>query len=332
MAEKVAHTERVARELMEKAYEYLSESDPGRVKKIGRKLLKMKYSGGYEVLARAYEMEGRREEAIGVLEDGVKSVPNVWLLWQQLGNLYSDTGNFDKANQCYEKALTLPQVDQSQINFNKAISLHRQNRGDEALAALEQIESDELHWPALALRVAIFNGIGQYQKAADLAKHLIERILESEELFGQFTIELAGLLTELGNALLNGPKDSISARACYLQALRYVKDFQYAFAMLRQIYGQVSPDARHFRVVVRGHWHEPIEEGASAPEFISTFELVADNLDEAMAQIRELEPEQVEPSLKIVDFQDVGPSPDDLKGVYWRTGYMFFEPEEGHQT
>lgn len=330
MTEKVAHTERVARELMEKAYEHLSEGDAPRAKKIGKKLLKMKYSGGYEVMARALEIEGNKEEARALLEEGVKNVPHVWLLWQQLGNLYSDEGDFAAAESAYDRALACPQVDASQINFNKAIALNRQKRFADAMEALEKVESDDLHWPSLALRVAILNGIGQAHKAADLAKHLVEQILASEELFNRYTIELAGLLTELGNALLESRGDPHAARACYLQALRYVKHFQYALVMLRQLYEEQSPDARHFRVIARGRWPQPLEEGEAPPEFLSTFEAVADTVEEALSQFSELEPHEVQPTLKIEEFEDCGPSPDDLKGVYWRTGYMFFK-EEGDE-
>lgn len=326
MADNPEHSEQQARELMQKGYEYLSEGDPGQAKKLGKKLLKMKYSGGYELLARAYEMEERPQDAIAVLEEGTRAVPQIWLLWQQLGNLQSDQGDYQAANESYTKALDCPGVDTSQIYFNKAIALHRCNLPQEAMDSLDQVESDDLHWPSLALRVALLNGLEQYHKAADLAKHLAENLLGSEELFTQYTIELAGIITELGIAVGRGNNDIDGARHCFIQALRYVKNFSYALAMLRQVYHMESADAQHFRLLVRGVWFEPIEQhGSGNPGFYSTFDIVADNAEEAMAFAAELEPDEVRDSLVVEEVSVLGPCPNDLKGVYNRTGYAFYD-------
>lgn len=326
MADNPEHSEQQARELMQKGYEHLSEGDAGEAKKLGKKLLKMKYSGGYELLARAYEMEERPQDAIAVLEEGTRAVPQIWLLWQQLGNLQSDQGDFQAANESYTKALDCPGVDSSQIYFNKAIALHRCNMPQEAMEALDQVESDDLHWPALALRVALLNGLEQYHKSADLAKHLAERLLGSEELFTQYTIELAGIITELGIAVGRGNNDIDGARHCFIQALRYVKNFSYALAMLRQVYHMESTEAQHFRLLVRGTWFEPIEQhGTGNPGFYSTFDIVADNAEEAMAFAAELEPDEVRDSLVVEEVSVLGPCPQDLKGVYNRTGYAFYD-------
>ncbi|HIA55352.1 MAG TPA: hypothetical protein EYN91_25260 [Candidatus Melainabacteria bacterium] len=334
MADNPEHSEQQARELMQKGYEYLSEGDPGQAKKLGKKLLKMKYSGGYELLARAYEMEERPQDAIAVLEEGTRAVPQIWLLWQQLGNLQSDQGDYQAANESYTKALDCPGVDTSQIYFNKAIALHRCNLPQEAMDSLDQVESDDLHWPSLALRVALLNGLEQYHKAADLAKHLAENLLGSEELFTQYTIELAGIITELGIAVGRGNNDIDGARHCFIQALRYVKNFSYALAMLRQVYHMESADAQHFRLLVRGVWFEPIEQhGAGNPGFYSTFDIVADNAEEAMAFAAELEPDEVRDSLVVEEVSVLGPCPNDLKGVYNRTGYAFYDQSaEGSVT
>ncbi len=327
MADNPDHSEKVARELMQKGYEYLTEGDPGQAKKLGKKLLKMKYSGGYELLARAYEMEERPQDAIAVLEEGTRAVPQIWLLWQQLGNLQSDQGDFQAANESYTRALDCPGVDSSQIYFNKAIALHRCNLPQEAMDALDEVDSDDLHWPGLALRVALLNGLDQHHKAADLAKHLAEVLLGSEELFTQYTIELAGIITELGIAVGRGNNDIDGARHCFIQALRYVKNFSYALAMLRQVYHMESVDAQHFRLLVRGTWFEPIEQhGSGNPGFYSTFDIVADNADEAMAFAAELEPDEVRESLVLEEVSVLGPCPEDLKGVYNRTGYAFYDP------
>lgn len=329
MAENAEHSEKIARELMQKGYEYLNEGDPGHAKKLGKKLLKMKYSGGYELLARAYEMEDRPQDAIAVLEEGTRAVPQIWLLWQQLGNLQSDQGDFQAANESYTKALDCPGVDSSQIYFNKAIALHRCNMPQDAMTALDEVDSDELHWPGLALRVALLNGLEQHHKAADLAKHLAERLLGSEELFTQYTIELAGIITELGIAVGRGNNDIDGARHCFIQALRYVKNFSYALAMLRQVYHMESANAQHFRLLIRGTWFEPIEQhGPVNPGFYSTFDIVADNPEEAMAFASELEPDEVRDSLIVEEVSVLGPCPEDLKGVYNRTGYAFFVPDD----
>ncbi|HNB24969.1 MAG TPA: hypothetical protein PKZ32_21285, partial [Candidatus Melainabacteria bacterium] len=146
------------------------------------------------------------------------------------------------------------------------------------------------------------------------------------ELFTQYTIELAGIITELGIAVGRGNNDIDGARHCFIQALRYVKNFSYALAMLRQVYHMESTEAQHFRLLVRGSWFEPIEQhGSGNPGFYSTFDIVADNAEEAMAFAAELEPDEVRDSLVVEEVSVLGPCPNDLKGVYNRTGYAFFD-------
>ncbi len=122
---------------------------------------------------------------------------------------------------------------------------------------LDEVDSDDLHPGTFAWRVALLNGLEQHHKAADLAKHLTETLLGSEPLFTQYTIELAGIITELGIAVGRGNNDIDGARHCFIQALRYVKNFSYALAMLRQVYHMESASAQHFRLLIRGTWFGP---------------------------------------------------------------------------
>jgi hypothetical protein len=70
-------------------------ADPNALE-IGKKLKSMKYSGGFEIMAMAYADDDQKDKAIECLEEGVKTCPDVWILWQMLGNYRSDQDNLTK--------------------------------------------------------------------------------------------------------------------------------------------------------------------------------------------------------------------------------------------
>ena len=89
--------------LMDNAFTLLEECQPSKALKIGEKLRKLKYSGAFEIIARAYADLEKIDRAVKVLEEGVKKASDVWRLWQLLGNYYSETKKYQKAFQSYEK-------------------------------------------------------------------------------------------------------------------------------------------------------------------------------------------------------------------------------------
>lgn len=321
------HIESVARELMDKGYGYLRSNDIGRAKKVAKKLLNMHFSGGYEILAQAYEYEGNREKALQTLKEGVRNVPQVWVLWLQLGNLQSDLGVHDEAVKSYERALKCPNAQSDNVYFNQAINLHRHGKHEEALSKLEALTDEDFTLPKAGLTCTIFNALGRHDEVIGLAGQWLAKIGDSVEA-NKLAFEQATLHVEMAQAFLKGKNDSQSAMSHIHNALWFDKTHAVALRMVREINHKESPEARHYWIIAQGLWTTEIEGSADLPAFYSTYEVVADSPDEALEYIKQLEPDDVQDSMTVEEWKELESCPDFLKGVYSRTGYCFFPQTE----
>ena len=94
-----------AYDLEAKAHGLLDAGRTDEARAIAEQLLSMGWSGGFEVKALAQQQAGELPGAIATLEEAVSKVPNLWHLWQLLGNLRSDAGDLDGALEALNQAL-----------------------------------------------------------------------------------------------------------------------------------------------------------------------------------------------------------------------------------
>ena len=96
----------------------------------GQNLVDLRHAYGFEVLARAYLLRDEKTRAIAALQDGVSKAPNVWQLWELLGDSWTDVGDQRRAREAYERVLALPNAD----SVARAHALTELERFDEAIA------------------------------------------------------------------------------------------------------------------------------------------------------------------------------------------------------
>lgn len=104
----------------------------------GQNLIDLRHAYGFEVLARAYLMREEKTRAIAALQDGVSKAPNVWQLWELLGDSWADVGDGRRAREAYERVLALPNAD----SVARAHALTELERFDEAIAIARTALSD----------------------------------------------------------------------------------------------------------------------------------------------------------------------------------------------
>ncbi len=97
---------------------------------VGQQLVDLRHAYGFEVLARAYLLRDEKTRAIATLQEGVSKAPNVWQLWELLGDSWTDVGDLRRAHESYEKVLALPNAD----SVGRAHALTELDRFDEAIA------------------------------------------------------------------------------------------------------------------------------------------------------------------------------------------------------
>src|SRR5215475_5566062 len=97
--------------LMEKGFSYLRLNRISDALATGRKLKRLRHSSAFEIIALAHLRLGAVRKAIAVLEEGVIKAGRVWLLWELLGNCYSDAGRYKAAEAAYKQALSKDKCD-----------------------------------------------------------------------------------------------------------------------------------------------------------------------------------------------------------------------------
>jgi tetratricopeptide (TPR) repeat protein len=310
---------------MDKAFECLSTLDSKGALKIGRKLKTMKYSGAFEVIALAHTQDGQVDKAVECLEEGVKKCPDVWLLWQLLGNYRSDLNEFAQAMICLEKAALCPNADTSSINLNKAICFSRQELHEQTLEMLEGVTSSETRIQRESLLIGSLVSLERFDEAILRGEAIAKEIGDSAEFSERYNDELCRTFCWLAHAYLEGRKDRERARSAIQSAIKCDNLNASALAALRELNNQTADGNEQIWIMVEGRWNAPIEGFDEYPGFFTTYWVVASSPEEALTFARELDPEDVRSSLTITEQKTEIREPwQSLKGVYVRTPYNFY--------
>ncbi len=321
---------RSIQDLMEDAYEKLDVFDSKEALVIGKKLVAMQYSGGFEIMALAYLQSDKLERAIKVLKEGVAQCPDVWVLWQLLGNCYSDNDNYDEAINSYRQALECPGANPSSIHLNTAISLSRQDLYDASNLELSLVTDNETQPRRESLRLANLIGLQRYDDVIEEAPR-VAAIIETEHAEdASARLDIGRIYARMAEAFLHGPNDLTAAKDASCRALVYDKTNESALEVLRSINARARGERdKIFRILVEGQWNEPFEGEDVLPKFYTTYWVLAATDQEALLFAGELEPDEVGSSLRIEDSStEPAAKWQTLKGVYSRSGYAFFDDDE----
>lgn len=326
-------------DLMAEAFAHLEAGDPESALEIGKQLETMQYSGAYEVQAMAYADMDELEQAVGVLEAGVAHAPGVWLLWQLLGNYRSDLERFDAAVEAYEAAGNCaPDDERLVVDFNYANAIARHGDFATAQTRLDRVfESPHLAATgrafienAIALRMHLFNAQGD-AKAAITTYESLHKVEGDDE---GSNVSMSDVLAELALAHKHLGEQP-QAESAALEAVQQYKWSDAALWALRAVRNATSETAHGMHLIVEGQWYEPLEDEdpeGPAPAFVTTFDVVADDEDEALRLIAECEPPQVRESLRIVETHPLDhESPTPTKGVYATGEYHMYQPGEDEE-
>ncbi|GEM_PF-4503839 len=92
---------------------------------------------GYVDEAQVLISLGRPEEALQVLQRGVKKLPDAWVIWCEMGDLLCDMKRIDEGLQAYARAMKLPHAPVEEVLFAMLDVLIEEKRLGEAKEALE---------------------------------------------------------------------------------------------------------------------------------------------------------------------------------------------------
>lgn len=309
--------------LLKEAYAALDDSDLDRAIELGEALLARRHVRGFEIVALALDRQGDLDEAMEVLREGIDAVPDAFPLWEMLGNILSKKGYFEEAQQAYQRAIECPNADVESVKYNFAVMWRNAGHLDRAIAIAAQISSPELSVRAKALRTTLLNSMGQYEEAAYMANTLANEIMAQEEMSDDDMKDLAQSYAELGRACWLGRGDKQSAFENAWKALEWERSDAAALWLIRELIGRKSPESRWYRMEVQGMWYFPLEQNKDAPKFSVSYDIVADNLEEALMFAKHLEPPEIRESMRVMSCEDRGQHSNHMQGLYWRSNYNF---------
>lgn len=322
--------------LMDEAFEYLDNHKWKRAIKTGRKLLDLRHSSGFEILARAYAAQGKPKKTRQILQEAVELAPKVWILWELLGVACSDAGRYEEGAKAFQSALECPAANADSIHFNWAIMLDRQDRKAEAILLLRKIPNASPGWFRARSLLAVFlSELGENKKALTMAETVWKQFaaVEDEDLWdnpersGTTFWQLANVLWRLG-----GNKER--SLECARRSVEFERGDERFLALIREIEEQYSGKAKYYRLLVQGDWPEPIETKSGKTRqagFLSSYDIVADNKEEALQLLKPLEPSEIRETLKIAESEVLQKKVKDLKGVYRMDIYNVFPYKKSGQ-
>jgi len=312
-----------AEELSADGFECLKSAEYKKALKIAAQLEKIRFSACFEIGAQAHAGLGNVEKAVRVLERGVKLAPDVWLNWQLLGNYLSDLDRFEEAEKAYREALNCSNASTRYIRLNQAVLANRQNKFNDALLILDKIDEKELGLEKSEARFYSLLGLNRIDEAINLADRILKKTPDEDsnlELFGRIAAALGRLRLKQGK-----PKEEV--RKWSAEALKTYGYSDRLLTLIRDIDELYSETAKYYRLQIHGRIPPTSPRYSWARGFYTTCDVVADNSAEALSFIREFEDEDVQGNLFIEEEKIVEPRPNDFKGVYWHTGYTFYERE-----
>jgi tetratricopeptide (TPR) repeat protein len=308
--------------LIGQAEEALESDDLETALRLGQQLIEARHTFGFEAMARAHYANGDTASAFAILERGVKEAPHVWTLWHLLGNYASDADDFARAFSSYDRALACDRVEAEVVHLNYATDLHRAGRHEDALERLEQVRDPEYATPAGVVRADALNALGRHKEALAAARQTLDAADGNAD-----DVELARLYCAMAEALRGQGNMTAALDACW-KAIEYDRENERAIAVLREVEGRFSAEAKYFRLVVKGRPKKG--RGAAQEGFLMKADVVADDPEEALYFLNRLEPPESRGTLGVEEVEmNRSATADQPKGVYWSSPRAFYLEEKG---
>lgn len=307
--------------LMKQAFALIEEERFEEAHKIAEELEELRYSGAFEIAARAFLGEGEPEKAAAVLERGLSLASEVWSSWQLLGNIYSDLGRYDDAAKSYDRAWACPGGDADSLRFNQAVLASRRGEPEKVLALSAAVEELDLRLMAVPLQMRTLVGLGRADEAEKLG---VQTLTERHPGLDPYLYAAAaGALAELR---LDQGVEKALVRDLVVREWHAYPASTSLLTLIRRIDDLRSHESRYFRLLVAAQLPAPREDGAIG--FYAAFHAIAQNGQQAFEMYLALDRRQPHAHTRLDEAEEVEPRPDEPMGICWMAPLTFFTAED----
>ncbi|HRV80228.1 MAG: hypothetical protein H6830_08295 [Planctomycetes bacterium] len=303
--------------LISTGYQQVKDGEFEEALKTAHAIEDLRHTTAFEIAALAKLGLDDTEAAIAVLQRGLKLASDVWVNWQLLGNTFSDLGRYEEAENAFRDALRCSEPWVDSIRLNQAILLGRQGKPEEALKLFDGIQDPDLQFEVAAARINTLGRLGHKEQALEVAQALLQQtpLCASDEdaWFYVAVLELrmrfeAGLEPEV-------------VRQEALDLLREESDNEHVLTLLRDTRGERSKDNRYLRLLVHGN---DAQGEVAADGFYVPYDVVAENSEDALQYIEEIEATRGFDHLEIEECEVLAKRTKDPKGVYLFGGRAYY--------
>lgn len=288
---------------------------------IGKKLIEAGYESGYRIRSAVQENQENWEEAEAIIREGLEKFPQIWQLHLQLGTLNYLLGRFEEALHCYDEALKLPEVEKHWVEINQAAVYAQTSEVDKALNLLQGIDNVEMRNSAFEMKLQILDQFTRYELILELAEEELENLVPPET--EEEASGMSRILAHVAAASFYEEQSEEATRFYLKQAIAYDRGNDLALMIARELKGEFAEPGTLYGIMVQGKYKQDDQQ----LDFLTTYGVLADNVDEAISMIKEFEVEEIDrASLTVLEVEQAAPEEEEeLKGIYFVGGLGFVE-------
>lgn len=267
---------------------------PKKAERIARELIRRRYTGGLEILARLQLQAGNLDDAISTLDEATTEHPQIAIFWSLLGEAHSNIGNYEDALAAFQRHRMFSE-EAEVADYNIGIVYARMGQHDLALQFLMRDEWEDLpRRLGMVARAHSLRKIGRNEEARAVLESFAREEWDAR-FWGEFAaLELADGRTEKAVA---AAKTSVGLGSSWE-----------ALEVLRSQAPPVSADTREWKLVLHGVRRD------HGLGFYRRAVIVADSEEEALQLARfALNVEELE----VDEVAENGPTSLDRKGPAW---------------
>ncbi|MFK7925886.1 MAG: tetratricopeptide repeat protein [Bacteroidia bacterium] len=308
-----------ANQQAQKAWILLSEGDYPATEKLALGLCEAGYEVGYRIRSGIAEEKEDWDQAESIINEGIKAHPEMWSLHLQLGTLYTQSGRFEEANKVFEQALTLPDVEKHWVEMNQAVALSQLGKVDEALNTLQGITHEELRNQAFEIKMQLLDQYQRHDLMLEMVAEELEDLVPPQD--EEEAAVMSRILALVANACYDQDQDEKEIRFYLQQAINYDRNNELALMVLREMRAEFTEQGKLYGILIQAN----IKNDEGDTPVMTTYGILADNVDEAVSMIHEFEIESLDrESIKIMEVEETEPDEEEeLKGIYLVGGLGF---------
>lgn len=311
---------------IEQAWQLIDEGAYAEANALGEALVRAGDPEGFQVQAAVLEADEAWEQAAQLLRKGVGAHPESWQLWLSLGNTHGNLGAWSKATRAYERARQCAEADVPIVDLYRARALALQLDYDGALNLLQQLTDTSVRTEAFAFKLNLLHQLERH----DLVLELGEEELEDLEIpqHEEDARSLAAVCAWMAIAAWNEEREEEEVAHYLRQAVAYDRTNPDCLWLMREMAPDYSENPHYYKLLVRGRWQweDGGHAGEEPMEFLTSYEIVADDEEEALEYVRAFEGEAVlKDQLDIMEVEEEACEEDEVKGIYLVGGMAFLE-------